>query len=497
MSSLSGSREAPLLGSSDQRVGRPRSSLLRVLTFSQAEDDQDLLARYSSDAFGESVTELPPFGGENLYAATEDPVELYTRQPYASNASLVSVHQLASSARRNTILNKGVQYELRTNNPKALAFLQSSWGVLVQLFVFAVCVNVQAFTPNVGAYAKFIPETGKKGQPFFDGVVMASANVFSLVLMIIISTVADGWKGFAACLNPREIITMAPPALLYGVGDCLQLISLSYADPALVQIISQSKMVATALLCRFALGRPLMALQWLLLVTMSINLYTYVQIDLLFGSEAAAKMGQAAAAAATQNQIVGISLLILRVVLTTPGGVLSDYLFKQTKRPFYIQLAQTMFSTVTASVIVAVIQFWKGDLWHKGIFGGIDCGGVTPCGWNPRVIFLVVWYALRTGINCLLMKRLDCVWKGIADTVATLFVYIYAITIFGEAPGKGADLKVALILAIIVTVVSYVLTKVDVSQQQQTNGSERFPASKPAAVVSEKHPPPRPQTVDV
>ena len=52
-------------------------------------------------------------------------------------------------------------------------------------------------------------------------------------------------------------------------------------------------------------------------------------------------------------------------------------------------------------------------------------------------------YALRTSVNCLLLKRLDAVWKGIADTVATLFVFIYAVTIFGEKPGPAVDLKVS------------------------------------------------------
>ncbi|CEM03485.1 unnamed protein product [Vitrella brassicaformis CCMP3155] len=231
-------------------------------------------------------------------------------------------------------------------------------------------------------------------------------------------------------------------------------------------------MILSALLCRFWLGRPLSGLQWLLLVATSTILYSYVQLDFLVDKLSVAKLGKAAQDKAAQAQLIGISLLGLRVLLTTPGGVLSDYLFKTTKRPFYIQLAQTMWSTAAASMVMTLIQFWKGDLWSKGVFGGIDCGGVEPCGWSGRVIFLTAWYALRTSVNCLLLKRLDAVWKGIADTVATLFVFIYAVTIFGEKPGPAVDLKVALILGIIIVVIAYVLTKVNVpkkeeSQQQQ------------------------------
>jgi len=73
-------------------------------------------------------------------------------------------------------------------------------------------------------------------------------------------------------------------------------------------------------------------------------------------------------------------------------------------------------------------------------------------------------------MNCMLMKRLDVIWKGIADTVATLFVYIYGVTIFGRSPGKGVELKVSLIFAIIFLVLGYVLSKMQGPPKKEEGG---------------------------
>ena len=189
------------------------------------------------------------------------------------------------------------------------------------------------------------PTTTKKGMDvcvlYGAGVVMSCAALFNVTLMIFVSLAADGVQGLNACFSPKactapthrdregegrpndlptfvptvrqEVLLMSPPAFLYGVGDCLQLIALSYTDPTLVQIASQSKMILSALLCRFWLGRPLSGLQWLLLVATSTILYSYVQLDFLVDKLSVAKLGKAAQDKAAQAQLIGISLLGLRV----------------------------------------------------------------------------------------------------------------------------------------------------------------------------------------
>uniref|UniRef100_A0A0G4G364 Uncharacterized protein n=1 Tax=Chromera velia CCMP2878 TaxID=1169474 RepID=A0A0G4G364_9ALVE len=78
--------------------------------------------------------------------------------------------------------------------------------------------------------------------------------------------------------------------------------------------------------------------------------------------------------------------------------------------------------------------------------------------------------------SCLLLKRLDCVWKGIGDVVATLLTYLFAISVFNNGDPdafKGFEVKVALILTVVATVISYILTKLPPEEEQERRMEER------------------------
>uniref|UniRef100_A0A0G4G824 Uncharacterized protein n=1 Tax=Chromera velia CCMP2878 TaxID=1169474 RepID=A0A0G4G824_9ALVE len=379
---------------------------------------------------------------------------------------------------KGTIFSPAAVADMEVFHPEELRQYQSLLGKVMQVSLFFVCVMMGALTPNLSEWAKTDFEFAEThpGEPrklrktFIDGVLVAMAAVLSLTVMWCIALWKDGLRGLQRCFAPRQMVSMGLPAFVYGFGDVLNMMAFSFMDATSITVLKQTKIPLTALLCYLFLGRQLATVQWILLVMVVVELFVYVRVDAYLSDEGSDD-GE------TEGWWTGFWFVVANIALVTPAAVASDSLFKTTGDPFYIQLAQAKVAMFIAAMSSAVVTVYVRDEWHAFPFGGVECpDGVPSCSWDYRVYVLMVWFSARVVFSCLLLKKLDCVWKGIGDVVATLLTYLLAISVFNEGDPnalKGLEVKIALILVVVGTVVSYILTKLPGEEEQERRIEER------------------------
>ncbi|CEM22112.1 unnamed protein product [Vitrella brassicaformis CCMP3155] len=413
-----------------------RKSVWRILT----EPDR----RQAGEAL--LAADAQPYSKENKYAYTMEPVELETRRLVNPRTSVMTPRELTKELRRQTIMSPEFEEALKEENPSAHHMLSATWiGYTLQASLFFASVLVTSLSPNIIAYAKRHPKTGERYEPFIDGVLYVVMNLSLLVIMVATSVVMQGVAGLKRCFNIKEIMVMSPPAMLYGMCDVLYSISLS-------SIIPHSP--------TFGLKREVTALQWTFLLLKIMVILLFMRVEQLFEISVASK-------AERQGETVGLIIYLMVILIAIPAGVLSDHLFKKTaQNPFYIQMAQTACVTTTAAGLVGILQAsYPVNIWPKllkeGPFAGMHCKGLTPCGWNLRVWFMIFWLLLRIIFGCLVMKRLDAIWKSLADAVSTVVTYSFSIMIFGAPMGPAFEPKMFLACTLVITVIGYLITKIE------------------------------------
>merc|ERR1719210_617408 len=67
----------------------------------------------------------------------------------------------------------------------------------------------------------------------------------------------------------------APIAILYGIGDVIQLIAIGYSSAAFFIVVSQLKLLGTALMTLVIFRRNQTVVQWLVLVAVTITCILY------------------------------------------------------------------------------------------------------------------------------------------------------------------------------------------------------------------------------
>ncbi|CAE8718110.1 unnamed protein product [Polarella glacialis] len=259
-----------------------------------------------------------------------------------------------------------------------------------------------------------------------------------------------GQADLKKCFDSKILIKFAHIGMIYALGDIFEMESVNYLDSSTYTILSQSKLIVTALMMWAIDGTPQSLMQWFILFTTSAGMLEYVLV------------GKAQKGGGMILSATGIGLAIMKVMISCYVAVLNQKALKKDINPFPVQFSALKVSWAMTSLFYMVVK--------DGIMGSGDLWGV----WTYRTVVLVfAGFILKTLFNQYLLKVLDAIWKNISEAVGVLLVYFAKVMFLG---GKFDITVFNAAFTVILSCIAYVLSKASTPAKKSDIGDEIDPA---------------------
>jgi len=261
---------------------------------------------------------------------------------------------------------------------------------------------------------------------------------------------SGGSADLKKCFAPPIIMKFFHIGMIYALGDIFEMESVNYIDSSTYTVLSQSKLIVTALLMWVVDGTPQTLMQWFILFTTSSGMLEYVLV------------GKAKGGVMTFS-LTGIALALVKVGISCYVAVLNQKALKKDTNPFPVQFSALKVSWALTSLFYMIVK--------DGILGSGDMFGE----WTGRTLVLVfAGFILKTLFNQYLLKVLDAIWKNISEAIGVLLVYFAKILFLG---GTFDATVFNAAMTVILACIAYVLSK---SKAKKSDvGEELDPASYP------------------
>merc|ERR1712151_765818 len=146
--------------------------------------------------------------------------------------------------------------------------------------------------------------------------------------------------------------------MIYALGDIFEMESQNYIDSSTYTVISQSKLIITALLMWYINGDRQSLMAWFILFTTSAGMLEYVLV------------GKAKGGAMTFSS-VGVSLALVKVFISCYVAVLNQKALKKDTNPFPVQFSCLKVSWALTSLMYMIIKdgvLGSGDMFGEWTF---------------------------------------------------------------------------------------------------------------------------------
>jgi len=215
---------------------------------------------------------------------------------------------------------------------------------------------------------------------------------------------------------------LAVPALLYTVSDNLNFYILQCTDPATYAVLRQARMLITALLFRFALGRLISPLQWFAIFQLLLS-------ALLFESEIleASFATPAAGGPPPQHskQLQGVFLIAIKCCFDATAVIFQDKYFKSLEKEFHFPFVQQqvfygLYSSLMATLVCAALN-------------GSEILGGRPFfdQWTQGAVAAVFLFGMYGIFVSLFLRYLDAMLKMFQSMIAVILTMVLTVALFG------------------------------------------------------------------
>eukprot|EP00416_Gambierdiscus_australes_P031948 CAMPEP_0171091386 /NCGR_PEP_ID=MMETSP0766_2-20121228/32974_1 /TAXON_ID=439317 /ORGANISM="Gambierdiscus australes, Strain CAWD 149" /LENGTH=336 /DNA_ID=CAMNT_0011549489 /DNA_START=80 /DNA_END=1090 /DNA_ORIENTATION=+ len=261
--------------------------------------------------------------------------------------------------------------------------------------------------------------------------VIFVAQTVCVIIGWLLAYSGGGNTDLKKCFDASTLKKFAHIGMIYAMGDIFEMESVNYIDSATYTVLSQSKLIITALLMWLIDGTSQSLMQWFVLFTTSAGMLEYVLV------------GKAKGGVMTFSAI-GISLALVKVVISCYVAVLNQKALKRDANPFPVQFSCLKVSWAGTSLIYMIV---KDGIMGESLFGE----------WTFRTVVLVfAGFILKTLFNQYLLKVLDAIWKNISEAIGVLLVYFAKVFFLGGS-FDATVFNAAMI--VILACISYILTK--------------------------------------
>ncbi|XP_039603945.1 CMP-sialic acid transporter [Polypterus senegalus] len=211
------------------------------------------------------------------------------------------------------------------------------------------------------------------------------------------------------CGNPKELLKLSIPSVVYAVQNNMAFLALSNLDAAVYQVTYQLKIPCTALCTVLMLNRSLNKLQWFS-VFMLCGGVTLVQW----------KPAETPNVQIEQNSFLGFIYIAIAVLCSGFAGVYFEKVLKSSDTSLWVRNIQMYLS----GIIVTLAGVYMSDgtqVIEKGFLYGY-----TP--WVWFVIFLASVGGLYTSV---VVKYTDNIMKGFSAAAAIVLSTVASVILFG------------------------------------------------------------------
>lgn len=263
---------------------------------------------------------------------------------------------------------------------------------------------------------------------------------------------SGGQADLKKCFDTKIIMKFWGIGMIYAMGDIFEMESVNYIDSSTYTVLSQSKLIMTALLMWLLDGTKQNLMQWFILFTTSSGMLEYVLV------------GKAKGGGLTLSA-TGISLALVKVLISCYVAVLNQKALKKDSNPFPVQFSALKVSWALTSLAYMIVK--------DGILGDGDMWGQ----WTYKTVVLVfAGFILKTLFNQYLLKVLDAIWKNISEAIGVILVYFAKVAFLG---GTFSPTVLNAAVTVILACIAYVLSKQAASAKKSDIGNELDPAMYP------------------
>jgi len=306
--------------------------------------------------------------------------------------------------------------------------------------LFAFFTLTRAVHPLIVKAAKD-PDSGKV---LHEGISVPIVECIFTLIVAQLMTV-----GFGGLSQWREIWRKGPMAVfsmigcLYAFGDFLELESLGSLSGPAYQVLSQSKLIVTALMLWAIKGTKQAGVQWILLVLLMLSLCCYMIMRELMLEPHRQRKEQADDGDASW---AGIIFTVLKVIVSCLCAVLADKYMKDYKsEPIHMQLVQ--FKVAWLATLL-VISLFKGNAWSKGMFHD----------WTQFTGYAAGSFIVKGWCTMYLLAILDSMLKNVGEACTVLVTYFMVVFHPGTSDVYENETFIALLI-VFLAVVAYLVSK--------------------------------------
>ncbi|XP_078614737.1 uncharacterized protein LOC144883892 isoform X2 [Branchiostoma floridae x Branchiostoma japonicum] len=265
--------------------------------------------------------------------------------------------------------------------------------------------------------------------PISSSAIVCCIELVKLIMVLIPVMFTTGFSSF------RPSIVFAMPSVIYCANNNLYLFALNYTTPPTWNVLIQSRVIMTALTYRIIFGRHISVVRWVALLLLMLG----IALAQLAGSSSS----PASPDIYVLPQALGLSLV--SAAISTAASIITEYLFKNDKRPFMEQQVQMYaFGFLIASIWSAIAT--RGDVFK-----------ISGDSLRSEIVFLLVASILLGGAGGLavaaIIKSLDNIVKIYSASISILMTAIVCSFLFPEK----FVLNTAFVFAVLLILVSSVL----------------------------------------
>ncbi|XP_066267614.1 uncharacterized protein [Branchiostoma lanceolatum] len=265
--------------------------------------------------------------------------------------------------------------------------------------------------------------------PISSSAIVCCIELVKLMMVLIPVMFTTGLSSF------RPSIVFAVPSIIYCANNNLYLFALNYTTPPTWNVLIQSRVIMTALTYRIIFGRQISVVRWVALLLLMLGI-------------ALAQLAGSSSSPASQDMYVlpqALGLSLVSAAISTAASIITEYLFKNDKRPFMEQQVQMYaFGFLIASIWSAVAT--KGDVFK-----------ISGDSLRSEIVLLLVASILLGGAGGLavaaIIRSLDNIVKIYSASISILMTAVVCSFLFPEK----FVLNTAFVFAVLLILVSSVL----------------------------------------
>jgi len=280
-------------------------------------------------------------------------------------------------------------------------------GQAIIVFSLIVFTVVQIIKPILVRIAH--KEAVIHGVTFIGSVTVLATEVFKVLLCCIMIAINQKsikklfivlYESFT--INKYETLKICLPALLFVIQNNLSYFALQRIDATLFLVTYQLRLLTTACMMMFILGKRFSYLQWLALIMALVGIIT-VQVG---GGESTHHSSEDSVGLGMPDQITGLAAVLVMCLTTAFGCVYMEAVLKKSKADIFLQ--NIRLSLISLPMAAAAIISDHETIEKHGFF----------VGWNSYVWSFVLLSVFSGIIVSSVIRYADNIKKSFCQALA-------------------------------------------------------------------------------